>query len=344
MDIKVQTVNNKWKLFSLLNDKGMEVQFLNYGGIITKILVPDKNSNIANIVLGYSDYKDYESDQNFFGAIIGPVAGRIEGAKFSLNEEKFNLEKNDGNHHLHGGTDSFHHIVWKTESFKKDHSVGVTLSYLRKDGENVYPGNLDVSVTYTLTNNNQFIIDYWATTDKKTPVTLTNHSYFNLSGNLDSTIHNHRLIIDSCKFLELDKELIPTGEIKDAINTNFDFRKGKKISDGITSQTGQNRIVGNGYDHYVIFDHDKKENVVVREEISGRILKIKTNQPGMVLYTGQNLVEGLELSGGTSKKYSGVCFETQSSAASLHHRELPSIILEAGETYEKQTLFSFDVE
>lgn len=344
MDVTTHKVNDRWELFTLTNDNGMEVQFLNYGGIITKILVPDKNNNIENIVLGYPDYKDYESDPNFFGSIIGPVAGRIEGAKFTINEENFDLEKNDGNHHLHGGSNALHRVIWDTETFKTDGKVGVTLSYESIDGENGYPGNLTLSVIYTLTNDNQLIIDYGAMTNEVTPVTLTNHSYFNLSGNLNSTIHNHHLVVDSHEFLELNKELIPTGKTIEATNSTFDFREGKKLSDGITSTSEQNRIVGNGYDHYFIFEQDKKGSSTIKEETSGRVLTIETNQPGMVLYTGQNIVEGLELVGGTSKKYSGVCFETQSTPASLHHKGFPTIILEADETYKKQTTFSFYIE
>lgn len=344
MNIITQIVNDKWKLFTLTNNRGMEVQFLNYGGIITKILVPDKDNTIENIVLGYKEYKDYESDPNFFGAIIGPVAGRIKDAEFILDDEKFKLEKNDGNHHLHGGSKAFHRKIWESKAFKTKDKVGVTLSYVRKNGENGYPGKLNVSVTYTLTDTNQLILDYWATTDKATPVTLTNHSYFNLTGKMDSPIHAHHVQADSHKFLELDEELILTGKIIGSTYSPFDLREGRRLVEGITANTEQNRIAGNGYDHYFIFNRNEEENVVVKEETSGRVLTIKTNQPGMVLYTGQNIVEDLELTGGTSKKYLGFCVETQSPFASIHCEELSSIILEANETYKKQTVFSFLVE
>ncbi|MDN5372709.1 MAG: aldose 1-epimerase [Carnobacterium sp.] len=344
MDITTHKVNDRWELFTLANDNGMEVEFLNYGGIITKVLVPDKNNNIENIVLGYPDYKEYESDPNFFGAIIGPVAGRIEKAEFTLKDKIFKLEKNDGNHHLHGGSNALHRVIWDTETFETDGKVGVTLSYESVDGENGYPGNLTVSVNYTLTSKNQLMIDYEATTDKTTPVTLTNHTYFNLTGDINKTIRTHQVLADSHQFLELNGELIPTGKIIDVANSTFDFREGRELKDGIIAGSEQNKIVGNGYDHYFLFDHAKETNVVVKEEVSGRVLAIETNQPGMVLYTGQNIVEGLELNGGTSKKYSGVCFETQSSPASLHQDGLPMVILGAGETYKKQTIFSFFVE
>ena len=344
MDITIHKVNKCWKLFTLSNDNGMKVQFLDYGGIITKILVPDKNKNKENIVLGYSDYKDYESDPNFFGAIIGPVAGRSKGAEFSINDEKFDLEKNDGNHHLHGGSNAFHRVIWESKTFKTDNQVGVTLSYVRKNGENGYPGNLSVSVTYTLTSDSQFIIDYKATSDKVTPITLTNHSYFNLTGDVSNTIRTHQVQIDSYQFLELDGELISTGLVVDATNSLFDFRDGSKLQEGLDSGSQQNKIVGKGYDHYFLFDHINEANVIVKEGISGRVMAIKTNQPGMVLYTGQNIVEGLNLNGGSSKKYSGVCFETQAPPASLHYENLPTILLEADKSYNKQTVFSFYIE
>lgn len=344
MNIKKDTVNSNWKLFTLTNDKGMEVQFLNYGGIITKILAPDKNGNIENVVLSYSNYKDYETDPNFFGAIIGPVAGRIENAEFTINKEKFNLEKNAGRHHLHGGSNALHRVIWEAETFKSENKVGVTLSYLRKNEENGYPGNLTLFVSYTLTNSNQLVIDYNAVADKSTPVTLTNHSYFNLTGDVNNTILTHHMQTSSTKFLELNRELVATGKLIDVTHSLFDFRKGRKLKDGIMAKSIQNRIAGNGYDHYFIFNHDKQESVIVKEETSGRVLKIETNQPGMVLYTGQNILEGLDLSGGTSKKYIGVCFETQSPPASLRHEELPTTILEANDIYKKQTIFSFSIE
>lgn len=322
----------------------MEVQFLNYGGIITKILVPDKNKNKKNIVLGYSDYKDYESDSNFFGAIIGPVAGRIKGAEFILNDEKFNLEKNDGNHHLHGGSNAFHRVIWESKTSKTDNQAAVTLSYVRKNGENGYPGNLSVSVTYTLTNDNEFIIDYEAISDKKTPIALTNHSYFNLTGDVSNTIHTHQVVADSHQFLELDEELIPTGVVVDTTDSLFDFREGRELKEGLVAGSEQNKIVGKGYDHYFLFDHVKETNVIVKEEKSGRVLAIKTDQPGMVLYTGQNIEEGLKLNGGSSKRYSGVCFETQEPPASLHYEGLPTILLEADKPYKKQTILSFYIE
>jgi len=343
--MKIETIRlqNDWQQFNLMNDNGMVVRLLNFGGIITEILAPDKDVNFENVVLGYNDYQDYETDTNFFGAIIGPVAGRVENANFSLNSNKYLLEKNDGENHLHGGTNGFHRVIWDAEPFQTDDAVGVKLNHKSKDGEDGYPGNINVTVTYTLNNANQLILDYSATTDKLTYLTLTNHSYFNLSGNLKDTIHNHYVTIDSHQIAELNEGLIPTGKIINTTNSPFDFGNGRTLNDGIISDARQNKIAGNGCDHYFIFDHNKKKQVTAEDASSGRVLTIEADQPGMVMYTANNLDNGLELSEGVSKKHAGVCFETQGSPASIHHEGFPSIILYADETYKKQTVFTFGV-
>jgi aldose 1-epimerase len=217
----------------------------------------------------------------------------------------------------------------------------VKLTHASEDGDGGYPGNLNTTVTYTLTNHNELILDYSATTDKTTALTITNHSYFNLSGNLAETIQNHIVTIDSDKFVELDEELIPTGKKIDVTDTPFDFRLGRKIADGIQSTYEQNLVAKNGYDHYFLFNQTNDEQISVREETSGRMMTVKTNQPGVVMYTSTNLEEGFQLAERDSEKYLGVCFETQSSPASLHHEGFPTVILTADETYEKQTVFTF---
>ncbi|WP_213818938.1 aldose epimerase family protein [Garciella nitratireducens] len=341
MDILTKILDKDWKLYILKNDFNMEVHILNYGGIIQKILFPDKNGNFENMVLGYKNYEDYKKDSNFFGALIGRVAGRIQMASFCLDGKDYVLEKNDGQNHLHGGSNGFHRVIWKTEPFQEINTIGVKLSYFSKDGENGYPGNMQVEVRYSLNDQNQLIIDYKAFTDQKTPVTLTNHTYFNLSGDLKNTIENHSITMNSHCYLELNQELIPTGKVVDATNTPFDFQKGRKLKDGIYSPLEQNKIVGNGYDHYFIFDWKKKGDVYVEEPLSGRTMTIQTNQPGMVIYTGNHLQEGLALNEAKSKKHLGVCFETQTSPLSLHHPEFPSIFLKEDQIYHKQTVFTF---
>ncbi|WP_309228268.1 aldose epimerase family protein [Virgibacillus saliphilus] len=299
---------------------------------------------MENVVLGYKDYGDYETNPNFFGALIGPVAGRIQDATFELNEKTYALEANDGENHLHGGSNGFHQVIWHVEPFETNSSVGLKLSHTRADQEGGYPGNVDVCVIYTLNNANQLMLEYRATSNQATPFTVTNHSYFNLSGNLKNTVHNHHVTMDSGKFIELDEELIPTGQWYRVAGTTFDFRNGGLLQDGFNDKLEQNQIAGSGYDHYFIFDDKQEQNVIVRDSDSGRTLTIQTDQPGMVMYTANTLEEGLELAEGLSKKHLGVCFETQASPASLHHEGFPNVILEGESTYNKRTLFSFGVE
>lgn len=344
MNIVTQNIVNNWKLYKLTNDNGMSVSILNFGGIITEINVPSRNNIIENIVLGYKDYADYEDNPNFFGAIIGRVAGRIEGASFTLDGNTHVLEKNNGANHLHGGSEGFHQVIWASTTFQTADTIGVKLTHTSHAGSSGYVGNLEITVIYTLTNHNELSIDYSATTDKTTALALTNHSYFNLSGNLAETIHNHHVTMNVDEFVELDNELIPTGNKIDVTNTPFDFRDSRQLADGIHSTSAQNLIASHGYDHYFIFNSKEQNNIIVKEETSGRKMTVTTNQPGVVMYTANTLNKELNLLEGQSKPYLGVCFETQGSPASLHHEGFPSIVLNADETYEKQTVFSFAVE
>ncbi|MBA4603582.1 aldose epimerase family protein [Thermoactinomyces mirandus] len=344
MNIEWEKIKKNRRVFRLVNDRNMLVEILNYGGIITKILVPDQNGKRENVVLGYKNYRDYEVNPHFLGALIGRVAGRIKNSCFELDGKRYRLEKNDGCHHLHSGSNGFHHVLWEANPFESPGEIGLELSYLSRDGENGYPGNVKVLVIYKLNNDNQLVIEYRATADQKTPIALTNHSYFNLTGNLKEPVHNHVVQMNCSRFAELDHELIPTGKILETQGTLFDFAAGRKLGEGIMAGSGQNKIVGNGYDHYFIFNSNEQGKVTVKDEASGRVLTIRTNQPGMVMYTSNNLDEGLELAEGKSRKYLGVCFETQASPASLHHAGFPTALLNAGESYQKWTAFQFTVE
>lgn len=344
MKIDEQSILDEWKLYTLTNKQGMKVSFLNFGGIITRMLVPNKDGIMENVVLSYKNYEDYKENPNFFGALVGRVAGRVQDASFTIHDETYHLEANEGVHHLHGGSKGLNQVIWGTSPFQTDDAVGVTLTHTSVDGTGGYPGTVNMTVTYSLNNNNEFTIDYAATSDKDTALTLTNHSYFNLSGNLADTVHEHYVSMDSSQFVELDEALIPTGKIRDVAGTTFDFQSGKKIADGIHSTDTQNIIATNGYDHYFIFDHKRQESLVVKHDNSGRIMKMKTNQPGMVMYSGNALTNDLELTEGMSKPYLGVCFETQASPASLHHEGFPSVLLRANEKYEKQTTFTFSAD
>ncbi|MCZ2258478.1 aldose epimerase family protein [Sporosarcina sp. G11-34] len=344
MNIESREIINNWTLYTLTNDHNMSVSLLDFGGIITNISVPNRNKKVENVVLGYKNISDYVDNPNYLGAIVGRVAGRIQNASFILDGKTHTLETNEGVHHIHGGSVGFHQVIWTAHPFQTAETVGVRLTHTSPDGEGGYPGNLEVSVTYTLTNKNELILDYSATTDKSTALSLTNHSYFNLSGDLAETIHNHHVTIDSDEFIELDKDLIPTGKKIHVANTPFDLRSGRYLADGISSTSNQNLIANHGYDHYFIFNQKGQKNVEVKEETSGRIMSIKSNQPGLVMYTANTLNEGIELAEGYSKPYLGVCFETQASPASLHHEGFPTVVLNADEIYEKQTVFSFSSE
>ncbi|MFD1172308.1 aldose epimerase family protein [Oceanobacillus picturae] len=342
--IESRNLEKAWKEYTLTNDHGMQVNVLNFGGIITKMLVPDKADNLENVVLGYADYKEYQSNPNYFGAIIGPVAGRIANSQFALDGLEYKLENNEGAHHLHGGSTGFHQVIWDVESFEKSDAVGLVLSYTRADGEGGYPGNVDIQVTYTLHQNNQFEISYTASTDKTTPLTLTNHSYFNLSGNLRNTLHEQHVSIDSDHVVELDEKLIPTGELLSVEGTTFDFRESRALQDGFNGDTEQNRVAGQGIDHYFIFNgSNEAAKATIADPVSGRKMTVQTDQPGMVMYTSNNLPEGLKLQEGTSRQYLGVCFETQTSPASLHHEGFPGVVLNPGKVYQTRTLFDFGV-
>lgn len=343
MNIETRDVGNNWTLYTLTNSHHMSVKLLDFGGIITEINVPNRDNTVENVVLGYKDYADYEVNPNYLGAIIGRVPGRIKGASFEFDDKTYSLESNEGVHHLHGGSTGFHQVIWTAEPFQTADTVGVTLTHTSLDGEGGYPGTIEVAVTYTLTNNNELILDYSATTDKTTALALTNHSYFNLSGNLADTVHNHHVTMDSNVFVELDTELMPTGNKINVSNTSFDFRNGRKLADGINSPSEQNVVADHGYDHYFIFNQNNIKNIGVKDENSGRIMEIKTNQPGVVMYTANTLGDDLVLAEGYSKPYLGVCFETQASPASLHHEGFPTVVLKADETYEKQTVFSFSI-
>ncbi|MGM0902969.1 MAG: aldose epimerase family protein [Bacillota bacterium] len=344
MNIQTKEILGKWQEFTLTNDKQMSVSVLNYGGIITKILVPDRNGVVENVALGFKDYQDYEANPPFLGALIGRVAGRIQGSSFELNGEKYSLEANDGENHLHGGSEGFHQVIWEVTPFHTDGTVGLTLTHKSADGEGGYPGNVEVKVIYTLNNENQLSLAYEATSDQTTALTLTNHCYFNLSGDLKNTVEDHHVTIDSRQFVELDANLIPTGSMLQVEGTSFDFRQGRRLGDGFNGEFEQNKIAGNGYDHYFIFDHSTKQQAIVREPNSGRVMSVKTNQSGMVMYSGNSLDDQMQLAEARSQKYLGVCFETQASPASLHHEGFPDVRLNAGEKYEKETVFTFGVE
>ncbi|MFC0027642.1 aldose epimerase family protein [Neobacillus cucumis] len=326
--------------YTLVNDHGLEVTAINYGCIITKIVAPDRNKNFENIVLGYDTLNEYVKDSSYLGAIAGRVAGRIKDGSFELDGTEYLLAKNDHGNHLHGGIKGFNKVFWDAEIIED----GVRFSYKSPDGEEGYPGNLIVQVTYTLNNNNELTIEYAAQTDKKTLVTVTNHSYFNLSGNLKRDILNHTLKIQSDRFLELDSEFIPTGKSIQVEDTPFDFTSERAINTGVTSTYAQNVLVGEGYDHPFLLKTNKDKEINLKDPESGRTLTIETDEPAVVVYTGNSLPSEGEFCGITSRKYLGICLETQGLPDAVHHPHFPTVILDKGEQYSSKTVYQFGIE
>ncbi|WP_234567908.1 aldose epimerase family protein [Rhodohalobacter sp. 614A] len=326
------------QLFTLENANGMEVSVTNYGGIVTSIKVPDKNGNIENVVLGFDDLEQYKSGHPFFGAIAGRYANRIAEGRFELNGEVYDLATNDGENHLHGGVEGFDKKRWNAEVNEEENSV--TLSYLSPDGEEGYPGNLDVEVTYTLTDDNELQIDYHATTDQSTVVNLTNHSYFNLSGDPSEGILDHLLTINADRYTPVDEGLIPTGELHPVEGTAFDFTQLETVGARIDS-------IPPGYDHnYVLNNPDSglRKIATVEHQQSGRIMEVYTDQPGVQLYTGNFLDGSLrDRQGNPIEQYAALCLETQTFPDSPNQLDFPSPVLNPGDTYKTTTIYQFKV-
>lgn len=330
--------------FTMKNNNGMEITCLNYGCIITEIIVPDKEGNFENVVLGYDTLEEYVNDTLYFGAVVGRVGGRIKDAQFELDNQTYTLTKNEQNNHIHGGVKGFNRVIWNAALFEEDDEVGVTFNYVSPDGEGGYPGNVDVKVTYILNNANELAIFYEAITDKRTPFSVTNHSYFNLSGNFKRDILEHALKLKSNKFLELDHELIPTGKVLDVKDTPFDFTKERCIKSGANSNHEQNVLVGRGYDHPFLLDSKHDEEIVLKDPDNGRTLIVETDEVGVIVYSGNGLGEEGSIRGVPLKKHLGICLETQGLPNAVHHPTFPSVILNKDEKYHSITKYRFDVD
>jgi aldose 1-epimerase len=326
-----------------LADGPIEARITNYGGIIVSLKVPDKKGTADDVVLGFDSLDGYYANNNqkggaFFGAIIGRYANRIANATFTL-DKKYSVPQNDGPNSLHGGPHGFNNVVWKGKPI----SNGVELTYLSKDSDAGYPGNLSVTVRYTL-NKGDLKIEYSATTDKNTVLNLTNHSYFNLAGQGHGNILNHQLKLNASRFTPVDSTLIPTGELKSVDSTPFDFRKSTAIGERIDADDDQIRL-GHGYDHNWVLDStgDKlAEAAESYEPSSGRVLRVLTTQPGIQFYSGNFLDGSIKGKGGVAyERRTGFCLETQHFPDSPNKPNFPSTELSPGQRFHGVTVFSF---
>lgn len=329
--------------FKLINDQGVEVHFLDYGCVITKIITPDQEGKYENIVLGFDHLDQYVSDSPFFGCVVGRVAGRISGAEFELNGRTYHLAKNENGNHIHGGLRGFDKVIWEAEVIEKEDLIEVQFSYKSPDGEEGYPGNLDMRVTYTLNNENEFFIRYDGISDETTLLNMTNHSYFNLSGDIKRDVLNHSLTLKSDQFLELNEELLPTGKFIDVEETAFDFREGRKIKTGVEESHPQNQLAGGGYDHPFLLRENNNKEIKLEDRESGRVMIVETDEIGVVVYTSNQLEPGIDIYGVPSRKHLGICLETQGLPDAIHHSNFPSWVLEKNNPFSSVTKYKFDV-
>lgn len=331
------------ELYTLTNSNGMEAKITNYGGIVTHLTAPDTEGNFENIVLGFDSLdkyleEKYRNANPYFGALIGRYGNRIDDGQFTLNGEEYQLSTNDGDNHLHGGVKGFDKVLWEVVEATEN---SLELSYLSEDGEMGYPGNLTVNVVYSVTDENELKIEYQATTDKATPVNLTHHSYFNLSGDPSTRILDHELMIDASSYTPVNDELIPTGEIAGVEGTPFDFSDPHEIGARIDDVEG-------GYDHnFVVNDADGSLKVVatLHDPETGRFMEVISGEPGLQFYSGNFLDGSLQGPEGTDfVQYSALCLETQHFPNSPNEEDFPSTILEPGEMYETTTLYRFSTK
>jgi aldose 1-epimerase len=325
--------------YTLTNKNGMVVRIINYGGTVTDIITPDKNGKTGNVVLGYDSLAGFLQTGNpYFGCLVGRYANRIADAKFILDGKEYSLAPNDNGNTLHGGAKGFDKVIWSVKSFTDS---SISLSYLSKDGEEGYPGNLTADVVYSLGNDNSLKIEYTATSDTATPVNLTNHCYFNLSAGSDSTILDHELMLNADKYTPVNDKLIPTGKIDDVKGTPMDFTTAKKIGRDLTQVAG-------GYDHNWVLNRDDRPGMVASlyHAPSGRYMEVYTTEPGIQFYSGNFLDGTLKNTRGGAKyiKHAGLCLETQHFPDSPNQPGFPNTILKPGETYHQTTVYKFTMK
>lgn len=329
--------------YSLKNYNNIEIKILNLGGIITDILIPDKYGTVENIVVKWKNLKDYINDNSYSGAIIGRTTGRIAGGYIDIYEKRYELTKNQGINTLHGGIHGFNSKTWKGTIFESEKEVGVILEAKSKDGEDGFPGNIDIKVKYTLNDKDEFSIKYYGKSDKGTLINMTNHSYFNLSGNLKRNILDEVLMIKSKSMATIREDSAPSGEIINILGTAFDFSRPKKVGDDINNNHEQ-LILGCGYDHPWVLS-DKEGQIVLKDEVSGRILEISTDREAVVVYSTNFPESSKELEwGGNLEKHGAICFETQNLPIGPKGRFIENSLIKKDEEYKAKTIFKFRVD
>ncbi len=325
-------------LYTCVNSHGLVMKVMDYGATVVELQAPDRAGKLANITLGFKTLDGYLGEHPYFGATVGRYANRIAKGKFTLDGKEYTLATNNGPNALHGGVVGFNRVMWHAEPVEDDDAVGVRFTYTSPDGEEGYPGTLQATVTYRLTNRDEMCIDYVATTDKATPVNLTNHCYWNLGGAGSGTILDHQLMIAADKYLPVDDTLIPTGQLADVAGTPFDFRQPHRIGARIDQVKGDPP----GYDHcFVLRSQNGKMALAARvsDPATGRVMEIYTTQPGIQFYTG-NFLDGSDASGGYERN-AALCLETQHYPDSPNESAFPNVILRPGETYRQTTIHHF---
>jgi aldose 1-epimerase len=343
-----QTIDGKQtNLYVLKNENNMQVAITNYGARVVSLLVPDKNGKITDVVVGFDNIKDYtEGGDTYFGAVVGRYGNRIAKGKFKLDGKEYTLATNNGPNHLHGGNKGFSRAVWDAQ---QPNDSTLVLTYVSKDGEEGYPGNLTSKVMYTVTGNNELKIAYEATTDKKTVVNLTNHSYFNLNGQGSGTINNHIMMINADKYTPVDSTLIPTGKIEPVANTPLDFRSPTAIGSRIDDTSNIQLKYGKGYDHNFVLNKNSgaelNKAAEVEGDASGIVMDVYTKEPGVQFYGGNFMNGSHTIKSGKKDDYrTAFCLETQHYPDSPNHPKFPSTTLEPGKTYTTETVYVFSVK
>ena len=333
-------------LYTLENSNGIRIEISPYGGIIKELWMPDRDGDVADIVLGFDTLEEYEDNAPYFGAIIGRYGNRIGRGQFMLDGEVFTLAVNNGVNHIHGGEVGFNKVLWDAQPFETKGETGLKLRYVSADGEEGYPGELDVEVTYSLNETDDLSILYEATTTKSTHINLTQHSYFNLGGHGDGTILDHEVKINADFYTPTDEGWIPTGEIRSVEDTPFDLRKRQRIEDRIHLDDEQLKIAG-GLDHNFVLSKlpcDLSHAASVYDAKSGRMIDVYTTEPGIQLYTGNYLTEMPGKAGATYQWRSGLCLETQHFPDTPNKSMFPSTRLNPGEEYRSQTVYKLGIE